>query len=240
MNERFLLPAECFRLPPAESWTSGLPMREERHGGSKRQTGCFFGKIRGKTRGLARKTAMCLAVALALWWLGNAGYIHAKAWVGQALLERAWKQTQQTQTVVKPWPWADTVPVARLSAQSLEEQTLILRGANGRTIAWGPGWREDSAPLGTDGDGNRVIIAHRDTHFRFLKDLTVGDVLGLENAQGKIFHYRVWRTRIVDADFALPLETEEARLTLVTCYPFDALARENRQRYLVEAVHEAL
>jgi sortase A len=178
---------------------------------------------------------MCLAVALALWWLGNAGYIHAKAWLGQALLERAWEQTQQTQTAVRPWPWADTAPVARLSAPSLGEQTLVLRGANGRTIAWGPGWREDSAPLGAEGGGNSVIIAHRDTHFRFLKDLTVGDTLELENAQGNILHYRIWRTRIVDADFALPLETEEARLTLVTCYPFDALARDNRQRYLVEA-----
>jgi sortase A len=181
-----------------------------------------------------------LAVALGLWWLGNAGYIHAKAWLGQVLLERAWTQTQQTQAAVKPWPWADTVPVARLSAPALGEGTLILRGANGRTIAWGPGWREDSAMPGaeekSEGGGNSVIIAHRDTHFRFLKELAVSDVLEVENAQGKTFRYRVWRIRVVDADFSLPLATEEARLTLVTCYPFDALARDNRQRYLVEAV----
>lgn len=181
---------------------------------------------------------MWLAVALALWWLGSAGYIHAKAWLGQTLLERAWEQTQQTQTTVKPWPWADTVPVARLSARLLGEQTLILRGANGRTIAWGPGWLEDSAAPDGESGGNSVIIAHRDTHFRFLEDLTIGDTLELENAQGKISRYRIWRTRIVDADFTLPLETEDARLTLVTCYPFDALTRDNRQRYLVEAIRE--
>jgi sortase A len=178
-------------------------------------------------------------VALALWWLGNAGYIHAKAWLGQTLLERAWRQTQQTQTAVKPWPWADTVPVAQLLVPSQGAQTLILRGANGRTIAWGPGWREDSALPGVEGGGNSVIVAHRDTHFRFLKDLAVGDVLELENAQREKFRYRVWRIRVVDADFALPLVTEEARLTLVTCYPFDTLARDNRQRYLVEAVRES-
>lgn len=252
MNERLLLPVECFRLPPAGSPASGPSTRKEKCGEQrgKRWAGFFFGKKRGWPCGLWREVAAWLAALLALWWLGNAGYIHAKAWLGQALLERAWQKTQtmetqraqmqrtrQAQTAIKPWPWADTVPVARLSAPSAGEQTLILRGANGRTIAWGPGWREDSAAPGSI-EGNSVIVAHRDTHFRFLKDLRIGEVLELENAQGKIFRYEIRRTRVVDADFALPLATDDARLTLVTCYPFDTLARDNRQRYLVEAVRE--
>ena len=52
---------------------------------------------------------------------------------------------------------------------------LVLAGASGRTLAWGPGHLDGSAPPGAA--GNAVLSAHRDTHFRFLQRVVPGDPL---------------------------------------------------------------
>src|ERR1700730_10963293 len=46
---------------------------------------------------------------------GQGAYIHAKAWLAQVLLERAFNETVTTGRQTKPWAWADTWPVARIS-----------------------------------------------------------------------------------------------------------------------------
>ncbi len=45
----------------------------------------------------------------------------------------------ETGAPVKPWPWADTHPVARLIAPAQDADVLVLAGASGRTLAFGPG-----------------------------------------------------------------------------------------------------
>ena len=54
-------------------------------------------------------------VLLAVGFGAAASRIYVKAWVAQRLLHRAWAATQAGGTPVKPWPWADTWPIARLS-----------------------------------------------------------------------------------------------------------------------------
>src|SRR5258708_803210 len=81
--------------------------------------------------------AGCLALGIAL--TGDALYIHAKALVAQALLHRAWLITQASGVPAKPWPWADTATVARLFAPAQDVDLLVLAGATGRTLAFGPG-----------------------------------------------------------------------------------------------------
>ena len=55
-----------------------------------------------------------LFVAIAVWHAADAAYVHAKAWLGQQLLLDAWPRSGTLSGAVKPWPWADTHPVARL------------------------------------------------------------------------------------------------------------------------------
>jgi len=126
-------------------------------------------------------------------------------------------------------------PVARLQAPAQHVDLLVLAGASGRTLAWGPGHLDDSSP--PDGDGNIVLSAHRDTHFRFLRNLRAGDRLTLELADGLQRTYRVRDMKVVDASaLRIPRDTALPTLTLVTCYPFDAIAAGGPLRYVVSAV----
>jgi sortase A len=180
--------------------------------------------------------AACLALGLAL--TGNAIYIHAKAILAQVLLHRAWVATQATGVPTKPWPWADTTTIARLVAPGQDVDLLVLAGATGRTLAFGPGHHDGSAMPGEP--GNAVLSAHRDTHFRFLHDVAVGDSLIVEMPAGQRFHYRVREIDVADQrDLHLPRMPAEPTLTLVTCYPFDAVETGGPLRYVVVATADS-
>jgi sortase A len=182
--------------------------------------------------------ALVLLLALAgVVAVGHGGWLYAKAGLGQLLLEQAWTKMRATGTPERPWPWADTWPVARLIAPSAGASVLVLAGASGRTLAWGPGHLDDSAPPGMP--GNAIVSAHRDTHFRFLRDVAVGDDLVVELADGTRRHYRVRERFVGDAhDLRLPRSTPVPTLTLVTCYPFDALVPGGPLRLVVIAEAE--
>ncbi len=185
-----------------------------------------------KKRAATWIAAASFAAGLAL--TVDAVYLHAKALLAQMLLHRAWTQTQATGTAVKPWPWADTSPVARLIAPAQDIDLLVLAGATGRTLAFGPGHHDGSAMPGEA--GNAVFSAHRDTHFRFLRALAIGDALIVELPAGQRFHYRVREAFVADQrELKLPRLPREPTLTLVTCYPFDALSPRGPLRYVVIA-----
>src|SRR5262245_38449468 len=164
---------------------------------------------------------LCLGlIALAVGFGAAGGRIYAKAWLAQRLLHRAWAATQAGGGAVKPWPSADTWPVARLSLPDRDIDLIVLADASGRSMAFGPGLVAGSAPPG--GSGNTVLSGHRDTQFRFLKDLVPGSRIRLETADGMRHDYAVSETLVVDAqEVEILWDTDEARLTLVTCFPFD-------------------
>jgi sortase A len=180
-----------------------------------------------------------LAVTAALLLAGGTSlfgglYLHAKAQAGQLLLHWAWSRTQANGAPARPWPWADTHPIARILAPAQDVDLLVLAGASGRTLAWGPGHLDDSAPPGRS--GNSVVSAHRDTHFRFLQAVAAGDALIVELPDGVRRHYRVRETAIVDVRaMRIPRDTPAPTLTLVTCYPFDAFVPGGPLRYVVIA-----
>lgn len=53
-------------------------------------------------------------VLIGLWRVSSGAWIYVKAQLAQVLLQRAWAGTLAGQQDVKPWPWADTWPIARL------------------------------------------------------------------------------------------------------------------------------
>jgi sortase A len=188
-------------------------------------------------RALVRRRAVLVAAATALVGCGLGGrgaWILAKAALAQVLLERAWIATRAGEAQARPWPWADTWPVARLSAPRLGRGWVVLAGASGRTMAFGPGHLDGTAPPG--GGGNTVLTGHRDTHFTALRELRLGDELVVETAAGRAVRYRVESLTIVDQSDGRALQpTLEPTLTLITCYPFDALVPGGRLRYVVRA-----
>lgn len=178
--------------------------------------------------------AVAVLLAFGVWNIGQGVYIYAKAALAQHLLRQAWSATQLGEVAVKPWSWADTYPVARLTAPTQSVDLIVLAGASGRTLAFGPG-HVDGTPLpGTT--GNSVLSAHRDTHFAFLQHLHRGDALTVESANGKKTRYTVQATRIVDQnDVSVMRSSNAEQLTLVTCYPFDAVRPGGPLRYVVSA-----
>lgn len=163
----------------------------------------------------------------------DAGYLYAKAWLAQQLLRDAWESAQANGGAHKPWPWADTHPVARLQVPALDIDQIVLAGDAGRTLAFGPGWAESTAMPGAH--GTSVISGHRDTHFAFLRELAAGDEVRLQGTHGTV-QYRVVDTRVADASRETLRVGNNDALLLVTCWPFDAVAPGGPLRYVVRAV----
>jgi sortase A len=187
-------------------------------------------------RGVARAGRWVVAALLALgfWQMGQGAYIPAKAWLAQELMQRAWLRVTAGEDRAAPWPWADTWPVARLTSESHGVELIVLSGGSGRTLAFGPGHLGASALPGKA--GNSVIAGHRDTHFRFLNDVRPGETIAVQTMDGESHLYKVIGADIVDARRgSLVLDTDLPMLTLVTCYPFDALEAGGSLRYVVTA-----
>jgi sortase A len=168
-----------------------------------------------------------LSLALGAW-------MPAKARLAQVLLDHAWHETLHSGSSSKPWPWADTWPVARLSAPAQGKAMIVLAGANGAALAFGPGHLSTSAPPGVS--DNSVIVGHRDTHFAFLKALKPGDALQLEAADGIVHDYQVISAHVVhETDSRVLQPSRSAMLTLITCFPLDAVVPGGPLRYVVRA-----
>lgn len=83
--------------------------------------------------------------------------------------------------------------------------------------------------------GNTAVAAHRDTIFRPLKDVRIGDLVTLRTPHGD-FEYQVRETKIVqptDLSVLSPLESDA--LTLITCYPFYYVGSAPK-RFIVHAM----
>ena len=184
-----------------------------------------------------RPLALTLAggcLAIAVWHAADAALVHGKAWLGQRLLHNAWQRATASGIPSKPWPWADTHPLVRLTVPAHGIDLLVLAGASGRTLAWGPGHLDGSAQPGSP--GMAVITAHRDTHFAFLRRLVPGDRIIVETRAGQAQRYRVERSLIADRHaLRLPVDDHDRTLALVTCYPFDAVDPGTPLRYAVIA-----
>jgi sortase A len=82
--------------------------------------------------------------------------------------------------------------------------------------------------------GNSGLAGHRNTFFRPLEHVRLGDKVSLTTPYGE-FRYHVRETLIVDPDDVWVLDpTVERMITLVTCYPFEYVGRAP-QRFIVKA-----
>lgn len=215
-------------------------------------------------RGLFRYGIVALALA-GFFELGLGLWIPAKAALAQLLLDAAWSQTRSRRHTpghdqaltgawrpspasvaptpmsvaprVKPWPWADTWPLARLVAPRLGRDWIVLAGASGRNLAFAPAHMDGSAAFGASGVS--VVAGHRDTHFAALEELEVGDRLEIEQPDGELLGYAITSIEIVDSSRSrLRLDAAQPTLVLVTCYPFAALSAGGPLRYVVTAERE--
>ncbi len=174
-----------------------------------------------------------MLIALGMIIASQGIWIHAKAFVAQILLERAFAESIETGAPVKPWSWVDTWPVARIEAPRLNESAIALKGSSGQALAFGPG-HLDNTPMAGE-RGTAVYAAHRDTHFAFLKNIEKNDQILVTRSDGKAISYRVSHMAVARWDEAkIAVNSEGRHVVLSTCYPFDAIT-PGPLRYLVYA-----
>ena len=179
---------------------------------------------------MTRKIAILIFVGLLLglagWQLARAGLMAGKAFMAPILIGMAWDEAIEQGKPVLPWPWADSYPSVRIEVPELGVTRYVLAGDNMRNLAFGP--------VLADMTSASVLYGHRDTHFRFIKDLQNGQELLFQRAGESSARWRVAHNEVVEAeDLAVPSVGGEKPLLLVTCFPFDAIDPDTDLRYVV-------
>jgi sortase A len=132
---------------------------------------------------------------------------------------------------VVPSPAQGTL-LGRLEAPEVQLSAALLEGSDDGTLSHGAGHIEDTPFPGQP--GNIGIAGHRDTVFRPLRRIHVGDALALTTSD-RVYRYRIDKTFIVGPDDVYVLDpTDRPTLTLVTCYPFEFIGHAPK-RFIVQA-----
>ncbi len=188
------------------------------------------------TTKLWRLTIAAMVIA-GITLIASGVWIKVKAQLAQLLLDQAFAKTLAGEKGVKPWPWADITPVARLSVERLSANSVILAGASGEALAFGPAHLANTPRPG--GEGTSVIAAHRDTHFFWIRHLVPGDAIKITGSRGEQRLFRVSGSRVAHFDRSgIDADAFGQNLALTTCYPFDAKT-PGPMRYIVEAKLES-
>ncbi|MBM7587016.1 sortase A [Bacillus pakistanensis] len=108
--------------------------------------------------------------------------------------------------------------IGTLTIPKLEQSLAIYHGANEDELEKGVGHYHGSVLPGEN--DNSVLSGHRDTVFRQLGEVKIGDMLVVTTEAGE-FTYKVQKIRIVDPDDrTIVVPKPRATLTVSTCYPF--------------------
>jgi len=177
-------------------------------------------------------------IKVVCWGLG----ILALAYVGWVMGDAAVRQARSRETLahLEEQPFskgsirapAHGFLLADLDIPRIGLSVMVTEGTDEKTLRVGAGHLAGSGFPG--GAGNVVIAGHRDTFFRPLRNIRVGDLIDLTSPEGT-YQYRVEWTRVVPPTDTQALDsTSTPALTLVTCYPFSYIGPAP-ERFVVRA-----
>ena len=122
--------------------------------------------------------------------------------------------------------------IGTLSIPKIKKTIKIIEGTGTKELKLGVGHYVGSVLPGVS--DNSVLAGHRDSVFRNLGQLKIGDLVTVRTSYGT-FVYEVHKIRIVNAnDRTVIVPTQDAILTLSTCYPFRFIGNAPK-RYVVQA-----
>lgn len=120
-----------------------------------------------------------------------------------------------------------------LDIPRLKQELPIVHGTDEDDLAKGVGHYATTAL--PDQNDQILLSGHRDTVFRRMGELEIGDELVVEMGYGT-FTYKIYETDIVDADDTTVIRSTapDEILTLSTCYPFTYVGSAP-DRYIIYA-----
>lgn len=179
-------------------------------------------------------TLCTITILVAMLLIIQSVWMPTKAWLSQQLIAYSWEQSQVTKQPSPPWPWADTTAIAKMNIARLNKSIVLLQGTNPTTLAFSAGVMHQYSTLNSNSPF--VVAGHRDTHFSFLQDLKMKDVIALNDIHGTTQLYEVESIDVVDSnETPLLLAENNPSLLLITCYPFNAIRAGGSLRYVVKA-----
>jgi sortase A len=142
------------------------------------------------------------------------GYIHVRAQIFQA------DQSQQLEQLAKLDQRVplDGFPIATVKVPRIGIETVVVQGDSAKILSLAVGHIPGTALPGQP--GNMVLAGHRDTFFRPLRNIRIGDRIEIETPKGSI-DYQVESASVVfPTDLSVLRNSGGRELTLITCYPF--------------------
>jgi len=168
-------------------------------------------------------------MAAGLLALGYAGYVVVDAHAFQAY-ERS--KFEDVRIKEPPALLVEGGVIGEIQVPRLELKAIVVQGDSHTILRRAVGHIPETALPGTP--GNVVLAGHRDTFFRPLRNIRLGDAITLKTSDGA-FQYLVESTEVVPASAVEVLNATSGRtLTLITCYPFDFIGPAPN-RYVVRA-----
>ena len=168
----------------------------------------------------------------------------ALTWVGFQYVSSAWfdRETRASLESLRRAPQPESTPrpstmtvgqaIGTLEITRVGLSGVVVEGDSDAVLDRAIGHLPDT-PLPWH-DGNSALAAHRDTIFRPLKGVRLGDTLRLKTPHGD-FDYRVTETLIVKPNDVWVLDpTPTSTLTLISCWPFDYIGHAP-ERFIVRA-----
>jgi sortase A len=138
---------------------------------------------------------------------------------------------QDKQGENKPSQIGDTMGI--LEIPRIKAELAIVEGTDPDDLEKGVGhYKGSSLP---SQNGQIVLSGHRDTVFRHLGELKIGDKLIVKVSNGS-FSYKITHTKIVDSKDTsiITLQKDHEELILTTCYPFRYIGNAPK-RYIIYA-----
>ncbi|WP_338786808.1 class D sortase [Metabacillus sp. FJAT-53654] len=188
---------------------------------------------------MIKRTLPTLSIVLILIGLSVFSYHAYWTWVGldtdenidEQIVITKQKNSAHLLPVVTSTP-QNGEKLGSLSIPKLKQSFPIFHGDSETILKKGIGHIRGTALPGEA--SNSVLAGHRDTFFRYLEQLVVGDKLIVERSN-TYYMYKIKKIRIVEKDDSTVIVPKPRHtLTLITCYPFTFIGPAP-QRYIIEA-----
>jgi sortase A len=162
--------------------------------------------------------------------LGYVAYVVIDTQAYQAIERRQFEDARPNASAVPAV--VDGSAIGEIQIPRLGLRAIVVQGNSAAVLQRAVGHLVDTALPGEA--GNVVLAGHRDTFFRPLKRVRVGDAITLRTRYGD-FAYLVESTAVVPPSDVQVLESTSGRtLTLITCFPFTYLGSAP-DRFIVRA-----